>query len=76
MDDNPSNFKDCGDNCPVELVSWDDAQKFIKKLNEMEGTDVHRLPTEAEWEFACRSGTTTVSHLETMLDSWENMPGL
>jgi len=59
MVNNPSNFKDCGDNCPVEMVSWDDAQKFIMKLNEKEGTDKYRLPTEEEWEYAARAGTTT-----------------
>lgn len=59
MGDNPSFFKDCGDDCPVENLSWDDAQKFIKKLNEIEKIDKYRLPTEAEWEYACRAGTTT-----------------
>jgi formylglycine-generating enzyme required for sulfatase activity len=56
---NPSHFKDCGDDCPVETVSWQDAQKFINKLNAREGTTHYRLPTEAEWEYACRAGTTT-----------------
>jgi formylglycine-generating enzyme required for sulfatase activity len=59
MGDNPSFFKDCGHDCPVEEVSWDDAQKFISKLNQMEGTNKYRLPTEAEWEYACRAGTKT-----------------
>jgi len=57
MGNNPSNFK--GDNLPVEEVSWDDVQEFIKKLNEEEGTDKYRLPSEAEWEYAARAGTTT-----------------
>jgi len=60
MGTNPSYFKDCGENCPVESVSWEDAHKFISKLNQKEGTDKYRLPTEAEWEYACRSGTTTL----------------
>ena len=59
MGNNPSHFKDCGDDCPVERVSWNDAQKFISKLNQMEGTNTYRLPSEAEWEYACRAGTTT-----------------
>ncbi len=57
MGDIPSNFK--GDNLPVEQVSWRDVQNFIKKLNEKEGTNKYRLPTEAEWEYAARAGTTT-----------------
>ena len=54
MGDNPSNFKK-GDNYPVENVSWNDCQTFIKKLNEKTGKKF-RLPTEAEWEFAARGG--------------------
>ncbi|WP_417380110.1 SUMF1/EgtB/PvdO family nonheme iron enzyme [Gimesia sp.] len=45
-----------GDNYPAVYVSWEDAQEFIKKLNASEG-DLYRLPTEAEWEFACRVGS-------------------
>ena len=59
MGDNPSYFKECGEDCPVEQVSWGDAQEFITKLNQMEKTDKYRLPTEAEWEYACRAGSTT-----------------
>ena len=59
MGSNPSQFKDCGQDCPVENVSWNDAQDFIRKLNNQERTDKYRLPTEAEWEYAARAGTTT-----------------
>lgn len=58
MGTNPSNFKGC-DNCPVELVSWNDAQEFLRKLNKMNDGYTYRLPSEAEWEYACRAGTTT-----------------
>lgn len=58
MGGNPSLFKDCGDDCPVENVSWIDAQEFIRRLNRIEGTNKYRLPTEAEWEYACRAGAT------------------
>ena len=57
MGNNPSNFKGC-DQCPVETVSWDDAQEFIRKLNAQNDGYKYRLPSEAEWEYACRAGTT------------------
>ena len=56
MGNNPSSFK--GDDLPVENVSWDNCQEFIRKLNAMEGTNKYRLPTEAEWEYACRAGSS------------------
>jgi len=52
---NPANFE--GDDLPVEQVSWDDAQEFIRELNAKEEGVHYRLPTEAEWEYACRAGT-------------------
>ena len=57
MGNNPSSFKDNPKN-PVEQVSWDDAKEFCKKLNQLTGKK-YRLPTEAEWEYACRAGTQT-----------------
>jgi len=54
MGANPSSYTYCSD-CPVTNVSWDDAQAFIKKLNELTGRH-YRLPTEAEWEYAARGG--------------------
>jgi formylglycine-generating enzyme required for sulfatase activity len=55
MGSNPSYFSACGDSCPVEQVSWDDVQAYIKKLNAISGRQ-YRLPTEAEWEYACQAG--------------------
>lgn len=57
MGRNPSEFN--GYNLPVENVSWYDVQEFLEKLNCAEKTDMYRLPSEAEWEYACRAGTTT-----------------
>lgn len=57
MGSNPSEFSQCGPNCPVEQVSWDDIQQFLQKLNALSGMRF-RLPSEAEWEYAARSGST------------------
>jgi len=58
MGSNPSRFTACGPECPVENVSWDEVQQFIVKLNQKTGQK-YRLPSEAEWEYAARAGTTT-----------------
>ena len=58
MGRNPSFFDACGLDCPVEEVSWEDAQEFIGRLNAMDGAGTYRLPTEAEWEYTARAGTT------------------
>ncbi len=59
MVDNPSEFADCGSNCPVERVSWDDIQVFLKRLNAKDDGYEYSLPSEAQWEYAARAGTTT-----------------
>jgi len=67
MGTNPSRFSDCGEDCPVEQVTWYDAQAFIRKLNALEGTNRYRLPTEGEWEYGARAGTATAYY-------WGNGP--
>ena len=62
-----------GHNHPVDHVTWDDAVEFCKRLSEMPekkaSGHVYRLPTEAEWEYACRAGTTTAYSLGDSKDS-------
>jgi formylglycine-generating enzyme required for sulfatase activity len=66
----PSKFK--GDNRPVEQVTWEDAQEFCQRLS-AKTSRLYRLPSEAEWEYACRAGTTTPFHFgETISDELAN----
>lgn len=59
MNSNPSTYKACAPDCPVQNVSWIDVQEFVRRLNSREGTSRYRLPTEAQWEYAVRAGTPT-----------------
>ena len=69
-ENNPSTFKSCGDDCPVETVSWNDVQEFIQKLNEKEGSNKYRLPTEAEWEYSARAGSKTKYYWGETINDW------
>jgi formylglycine-generating enzyme required for sulfatase activity len=74
MGNNPSHFEDNLKN-PVECVSWNDAKAFCKKLKEITGKEF-RLPTEAEWEYGCRAGTTTTFYFgETLSTEQANYDG-
>jgi formylglycine-generating enzyme required for sulfatase activity/uncharacterized caspase-like protein len=73
LEPDPSNFK--GDNRPVECVTWHDAIEFCARLSQKTGRE-YRLPSEAEWEYACRAGTTTPFHFgETITPDLVNYNG-
>ena len=67
MGSNPAAFE--GKDHPVENVSWFDAQTFIDKLNHHAGRDIYRLPSEAEWEYAARGGTTSAFYTGRCIDA-------
>ncbi|MFZ4641395.1 MAG: formylglycine-generating enzyme family protein [Nodosilinea sp.] len=73
LNPDPSYFK--GDNRPVERVSWEEAVEFCDRLSRLTGRE-YRLPSEAEWEYACRAGTTTAFHVgETLTTDLANYNG-
>ena len=67
MGNNPSAHQNCGPRCPVENVTYFDVLEFLRRLNEHNSGATYRLPTEAEWEYACRAGTTTAFSFGDML---------
>jgi len=73
MRNDPSHFK--GPNRPVENVSWNDCQEYCKRLTKsLKGRGTVRLPTEAEWEYACRAGTRSEYHFGDAINTDQHRP--
>jgi len=72
MGNNPSPYNKKGDNLPVNSVSWNDCQNFLKKLNSITGY-TFRLPTEAEWEYAARGGNQSKKYMYSGSNNWGNV---
>ena len=70
MNNNPSRYR--GDDRPVENISWNDANEFINKLNILEDENRYRLPTEAEWEYACRAGSKATWYFGELVSGLED----
>jgi sulfatase modifying factor 1 len=69
MQGNPAQFPSCGPRCPVETVSYDDVQQYIRRLTRAANGGRFRLPSEAEWEYACRAGTRSAFATGAMLST-------
>jgi len=70
MGNNPASFRAAGLEAPVEQVSWHDAHQFLQRLNALPGQGAYRLPSEAEWEYACRAGSTAPAYGNAFGISW------
>jgi formylglycine-generating enzyme len=70
MGTSPSQFASCGEDCPVENVTWNDVQLFIERLNSGTTGPRYRLPTEAEWEYAARAGLTLNTPTDVAQRAW------
>lgn len=60
---NPSSFKNCGDDCPVENITWEEARIFIRKLNKLEKTTIYSLPSEKQWEYSIKGSKKFISQI-------------
>jgi formylglycine-generating enzyme required for sulfatase activity len=78
MGNNPSYFKKAGPDAPVEMVTWDDAQALVRTLTKLDRDWTYRLPSEAEWEYACRAGVAAELYGPGLEIAWiqENSGGI